>query len=89
MQWCNYVMVNIPIKQGFFNWAAMEFWAVETNKWAVGNLKLGSWKRNLLKNWKKWSIFNHIHESFAIGIGYFVGFHEISTELLGNKVFYG
>ena len=28
--------------KGFFKRAAMELWAVETTKWAVVNLKLGS-----------------------------------------------
>ena len=56
----------------------------------MGNckLKVGQLKNKSIEKLNKneaFLIFNHIHGSFAIRIGYFVGSHEILTELLRKK----
>ena len=48
----------------FFKRAAMELWAVETTKWAVVNLNLGSCKINSLKIQTKMRRFSYIQALF-------------------------
>jgi len=60
---------------GFYKQAVVELWEVETAKWAVVNLNLGSCKIDILK--RNFIIFM---DHLLVRTGYFSIFHETLTE---------
>ena len=72
---CELVLNQYQSKAGFFKQATMDFWAVETTKWAVVNLNLGSFKIKSLKIWTKYSKHHLLEETDNNAV-----FHEILSE---------